>query len=218
MHRLAAELVFDELAAREAEARGHQNRDEVRIPVRDKRFKLLGERMFAAEMATEPSLDEVRGFFDDHREQFRSHTVVTVREILVDSPADADSLHQLVEAGGALEELARQHTVRSDLRLTGGLWEDVRPKDPRSDRIYQAALRQGPGLHPPLKVPGGHSVFEVLEIRPGEMLTFEEAAGSARKSLASFRMEALIARLRQEYSEHISVDPGAHGRPALDTR
>ena len=213
MHRLAAELVFDELAAREAQARGYLSHSEVHNSVRDKRLRLLGEAMFAAEMTPEPRLGEVRAFFDKHKEQFRSHTVVTIREILVDLPTLADSLYQLAAAGRSLEELAREHTVRTDLKKTGGFWADVRPQDPRSGRIYAAAMLQGPGLHPPMKVNGGYSVFDVLEIRPGEILAFADAESSARQALGGVRMEALMKRLRQEFADQISLDVKALGTP-----
>lgn len=211
MRILAEGLVFDELAAIEAEARGYLNLTEVHNRLRDKRFKLIGERMFAIETSPPAGLDEVRAFFEEHREGFRSHTVLKIREILVDELALADSLYRLIAAGQDMKELARAHTVRTDLAKTGGLWEDVQPADPRSAKIYDAGLEQGPGLHPPLKIPGGHSVFEVLNITPGRLLDFEESEAAARKSLAGFRMEALIGRLRSSLADRIEID-----EPALE--
>lgn len=211
MRILAEGLVFDELAAIEAEARGYLGLPEVRKRLRDKRFKLIGEHMFAAETSPEAGLDEVRAFFEEHREAFRSHTVLTIREILVAELALADSLHQLIGAGQDMEALARAHTTRTDLALTGGLWADVRPADPRSAKIYDAGLELKQGLHPPLKIPGGYSVFEVLHITTGPLLSFDESEASARTSLEGFRMEALIERLRVSFSDRISID-----EPALE--
>ncbi len=216
MHRLAEGLVFDELAAREAAVQGLEAMPEVRRVIQAKRFQWLGEAMFAAATTPEPGTDELLAFFAEHQEGFRAHTVVTVREILVDSPVLADSLYQQAMAGQSMEELARRHTVRSDLRKTDGFWPDVRPGDPRSGRIYEAALRHGPGLHPPLRVNGGYSVFEVLDVHPGKSLTFAEAEPSVRRSLDDFRMESLMGRLRQEFSGQISIDHGGLRRPVED--
>lgn len=209
MRGLAEQLVLDELAAREARARGYGNLVEVVKPLRNKRFQLLGELMFETEAAPEAAESELRAFFAAHRDEFRSHTVVRVREILVDEEALADSLHAVIAAGQDMDGLARRFSVRSDLRKTGGLWEDVRPDDPRSVRIYQRALAQGPGLHPPVKVAGGYSVFDVLDISPGRQLEYSEVEANVRRSFAGYRMEQLIAGLRSRFKDQIRVNQAA---------
>jgi hypothetical protein len=55
-----------------------------------------------------------------------------------------------------------------------------------------------------MKVPGGYSFFDVLEIRPGRILQFEEAEAGIRIRLEAAHMEALIGRLRE--TADISVD------------
>lgn len=209
MRRLAEELVFDELAADQAKTRGYTDLAKVRKPLRDKRLRLLGERMFELEAGGEAEVGQVREFFESHREQFRSHTVITIREILVDSAVLADSLHGLISGGQDMELLARQFTVRTDLQKTGGLWEDVRPRDPRSGRIYERALEHGPGLHEPVKVAGGYSVFDVLDVRQGRQLQFAEAEATVRESFAGYRMEQLMDRLRDDFGGQIWVDTAA---------
>ena len=206
MRRLASGLVFDELAARAAETRGYMELRDIRKKLRDKRFRIIGEHLFKAETTPEPGREDVLACFEERRELFRSHQSLTVREILVDEAATADSLYRLVVAGQDMAELAREHSVRTDLASLGGLWEDVRPRDPRSGKIYVAGLESGPGLHPPLKVPGGYSVFEVLDIQKGRLLNFEEAEASARSGLAGFRMETLIKRLRMSLEDQIWID------------
>lgn len=216
MRLLAEGVVFDELAAIEARQRGHGGSTDVRKKLQDKRFQLISQRLFERTITPTPTPEQVRAFYDEHRERFRSHTRVTVREILVDRPAAADSLHGLVVAGESLEDLARKHTVRTDLAKTGGYWPDVTPGDPRSGGIYQAALKHGLGLHPPLKVNGGHSLFEVLQISPGPIMGLEEAEGSVRASLNSQRMEELIRRLREAFVDRISIDRVLLARIAVD--
>jgi peptidyl-prolyl cis-trans isomerase C len=204
MHRLAGELVFDELAAREAEIAGFLSQDDIRKRLRDKKFHLLSQSVFESETKAAPKLEIARAYHDANRDQFRGHIVLTIREILVDELSLADSLYQLVAGGGDLVALAGTHTVRTDLSKSGGLWEDVNPQDPRGGRIYKAALKAGPGLHAPMKVPGGYSFFDVLEIRPGRILQFEEAEAGIRIRLEAAHMEALIGRLRE--TADISVD------------
>lgn len=207
MRRLAEGVVFDELAAVEAERRGYANQPDMRKRLRNNRLRALSERLYEAVNETSPTPQEVRAFYEEHTERFRGHPRVKVREVLVDEEATADSLYRLVAQGTAsLEDMARRHSVRTDLAAKGGLWDDVNPSDPRSSKIYQAAMATGPGLYEPLKIPGGWSVFEVLEIGPGRQLSFEEARDSALRSVQGQRMERLIEQLRERYAEQIEID------------
>ena len=206
MRILAEGLVFDELAALEADARGFSGSSDVRNRLLDKKLQLISQYVFEAQASPGPDREEVRAFFESHRESFRAHENVRIREILVDELARADSLYELILSGADMEALARRYTVRTDLAMTGGLWEDVRPGDPRSARIYDVSLEQGVGLHRPLKVNGGFSVFEVLQITQGRLHSFDEVEVSARASTVSFRMEAMIQRLRAGFGDVISID------------
>ncbi len=165
LHAIAHRMAMEDLAALEAQRLGLGELEAIRASVEARHKRLLGERLFELEVASKEVSDvELRGFYSDHRDSYRGATHVGIREILVADAALADSLYRLVKAGHEMATLARRHTLRTNLRDSGGLWEGPRPDNPQEAKLYQTAIK-ATGLQPPLKVPGGFSVFEVLEKR-----------------------------------------------------
>lgn len=206
IHRLAEGLVMKELIYLEALKRGYGKLESVRRSIAEKRGKLMGKRLFELEFAGRGIADQqLRDFYEENREKYRGHTRITIREILVDDRPLADSLHALIQDGVAMDELARRFTRRSTLGDGDGIWEEVDPQDPRSAKIYRAAL-EGEGLLLPLKVMGGFSVIHVLEKRRGRLLELIEVEKSVREDVATVKMDAFIDRLRRRYENEISIN------------
>ena len=140
-----------------------------------------------------------------NRDKYIGDTRITIREILVDGEALADSLYDWISAGQDMSDLAHRYSVRTDLQKTGGLWEEVARSDPRSGKIYRIAL-DSEGLQRPLKVPGGYSVFEVLEKRRGHQLSLEEVEEAVRGDMAALAMDSFIGDMRKRYAQRIRID------------
>ena len=143
-----------------------------------------------------------------NKEKYRGPSSVTVREILVAEQDLADSLLALVRGGADLADLARRYTQREGLRNNGGLWENVSPGDPRSAGVYRAALRsEGPAAV--TKVPGGYSLFKVLEKSPGPILDFVEVVDLVRGDVETSIMDRFIGDLKRQYRDEIYIDETA---------
>jgi len=206
IHRLAEGLAMMELIRLEALKRGYGRLESVRRSLARKREELMGKRLFELEVGgRQIPVQQLRDFYEGNLDKYRDHTRVSIREILVDARSRADSLHALIQNGAAMGELARRFTLRSTLKGREGIWEDVEPGDPRSAKIYRVAL-EGEGLLPPVKVPGGYSVIQVLEKKKGRLLGFAEVEKSVREDVAAVKMDAFIHSLRRRYEEEISID------------
>ena len=206
LHAIAHRMALEDLAALEARRLGLHEAEAIRTAVEARHKRLLGERLFELEVASKEMEDsERRRFFEDHRDSYRDITHITIREILVADAALADSLYDLVKAGQDMASLARRHTLRAELRDSGGLWEGLRPDNPQGAKLYGAAI-EADGLQPPLKVVGGYSVFDVLEKQPGRALAYDEVVDAVRKDLATSRMDDFIGELRARYASQILVD------------
>ncbi|NKB72374.1 MAG: hypothetical protein GKR89_35305 [Candidatus Latescibacteria bacterium] len=203
--KMAHGLVVEDLIKLEARALGYDQLEEVRQPLQRKLEELLGRALFeqvAAQNA--PSDEEMQQFYQAHRDQYRQSPGLTIREILVAERALADSLYALVQAGAAMDELARRFTRRNDMRDSGGLWRNVPPGDPRSAKLYRLAMARE-GLLEPIEVPGGYAVVKVVDKAPGQPLEFAEAAESIGRDLAILAMDAFIDQLRQRYADQIEI-------------
>ena len=200
---LAEGLAFDVVIAIEARKRRYDQLDEVRNKLGQLRLQLLSDALFEAEIG-DPTAAEMSDFHRANQDTYIGDRRITIREILVDDQALADSLFDRISAGEEMSELARRYTVRTDLRKTGGLWEEVARSDPRGSKIYRIAL-DSEGLQKPLKVPGGYSVFEVLEKHPGLRLSLEEVEEQLKEDLATLAMDRFIGDLRKRHAQRIRI-------------
>ena len=206
IRRLAEGLVMKELIYLEALQQGYDKLESVRWSIDKKRGELMASRLFELEFAGgDIPARQLRDFYERNRERYRDYTRITIREILVDDRPLADSLHALIQNGADMSELVRRYTRRSALRDGDGIWEDVEPRDPRSAKIYRAAL-EGEGLLQPVKVMGGFSVIHVLEKRQGRLLELAEVEKSLREDVATAEMDAFIDRLRRLYDNEIKIN------------
>ncbi|MFP6638617.1 MAG: hypothetical protein VCC04_00125, partial [Myxococcota bacterium] len=201
---IAEELALDVLIAIEARKRGYDQIEEIRNKLEKNRLQLLSEVLYEQEVG-DPPPSEVAEFYRANRDKYIGDTRITIREILVDEEALADSLYDWISAGQDMSDLAHRYSVRTDLQKTGGLWEEVARSDPRSGKIYRIAL-DSEGLQGPLKVPGGYSVFEVLEKRRGHQLSLEEVEEAVRGDMAELAMDSFIGDLRKRYAQRIRID------------
>jgi parvulin-like peptidyl-prolyl isomerase len=206
IHRLAEQMVLQELIRLEGLEAGLGELESVREGVEGKKRELMVGRLFELESSGEGggTERELRAFYEENREKYRNHPRLTIREILVQDESLADSLYSLIQNGAEMGKLARRFTRRSQMATREGVWEEVGPEDPRSATIFRRALA-GEGLLPPFKVPGGYSIVEVLNKEKGKILEFAEIEAAVRADLATVRMDVFIEKLRQHFAEEIRV-------------
>jgi parvulin-like peptidyl-prolyl isomerase len=209
IRQVAQRHVTEELAALEARHRGLDQDEDLRRQIDNKRGRLLGERLFELEVGEGGiEAEQLRAFYEQNKEKYRGASSVTVREILVENRALADSLFTLAQAGADMADLARRYTLRAELAEKGGLWENVNPGDPRTASIYRTALR-GEGLQAVTKVPRGYSVFEVLDKQAGPILTYAEVADPVKADMEMIAMDRFIRSLKVRYQDEIQIDEAA---------
>jgi len=205
IHRLAEQMVMQELIRLEGLEAGLGELESVREGVEVKKRELMVRKLFELESSRGGGAErETRTFYEKNREKYRNHPRLTIREIFVQDPSLADSLYGLIQKGTEMGDLARRFTRRPQMADREGVWEEVGPKDPRSATIFKRAL-EGEGLLPPFKVPGGYSLVEVLSKEEGEILEFSQVEGAVRADLATVRMDRFIGQLRQRYADKIRI-------------
>lgn len=203
LHQAVLKLALEELYRLEALEQGWDRY--VQPDLKDKERQLLGQLLFERQVASqEPTAKELQDFYAARRQNYRSRQAVDVREILVKDAALADSLYRLIRQGADMAELARRHTRRADLGPQGGLWRDVPPGNPASAKVYRLAS-EGQGLLPPVKVPGGYAVIEVLDKRPGRILAYEQVRTVVRQDWQTVRMDQFLAELHHRHASVIRV-------------
>jgi parvulin-like peptidyl-prolyl isomerase len=157
----------------------------------------------------DPSDEDLRSHYEQHRDQFATNERISIQEILVDTRDMAEKLLAEIEQGGDMDELARRYTQRSSrVRRAGGRVQLMRP-DKYGSVGWEAKNAKEGDIVGPVKSTQGYSIFKVLDIVPARQLSFEEAKGRAnarlRQELTQQKIEDLLERLREQHERQVEI-------------
>ena len=161
--------------------------------------------------APAPTEDELRAFYEEHKQRFRSPPHAQLEEILLETPSEARQLAAQIEAGAEWSEMARAHSRRrnaedgllyvsqSQAPFLGEAWMNA---------VMNAELHQ---LQGPIQTRGGYSIFRVIERYPEiyHGLELERVRNAVvrdvRERTEREFFNGYLRDLHQKYAEQIDV-------------
>jgi len=157
----------------------------------------------------DPSKEEIRVYYEAHKDIYVREQRISILEILVDTREQADSLLVAIERGGDLDELARRYSRRSTrIRRAGGRMQLLRP-DKYGNMGWEAKDAEIGQIVGPVKTAQGFSVFKVLKKVPARQQSFDEVWGRARshwiQDQTQERFDELLVKLRDQYAGQIQI-------------
>jgi parvulin-like peptidyl-prolyl isomerase len=223
----ARSIIDKRLLVLEARRRKLAEDAELRRQVRELEERLLVQALMAQEEAAagRPSEQELRAWFDAHREQLMRPAQVRVGRVLVGvSPGaseaergkarqKAESLAARLRRGEALAHLAQEgegpeRTHGGDL----GLLSRDSGLEPAQEQAAFALDKPG-AVSPVVAGREGFAVLQLLERRPARVPAFEEVRAEVEGRVAPAHQrqvfDALLARLRQENAVELVEGKGA---------
>lgn len=199
------------LLSRRAAELGLNETERVHKGVERTRRQALMDRLRQVEIDEhiDPSEDELRAYYQQHRDQYVINKRISIQEILVDTRDMAEKLLAEIEQGKDMDELARRYTQRSPrIRRAGGRVQLLRP-DKYGQVGWEAQNARKGEIIGPVKSTQGYSVFKVIDIVPARPLSFEEAKGRLnahiRQALIQQKIEDLLERLRDRHKGQIEI-------------
>ncbi|MYA24490.1 MAG: hypothetical protein F4Z30_17690 [Gemmatimonadetes bacterium] len=156
-----------------------------------------------------PSKEEIRSYYEAHKDIYVREERISILEILVDTRAQADSLLAAIERGGDLGELARRYSRRSTrIRRAEGRIQLLRP-DKYGNLGWEAKDAEVGQVVGPVKTAQGFTVFKVLNKVPGYQQSLDEVWGRVRAHLlqdqTQERFDALLVKLKDQYADQIHI-------------
>ena len=199
------------LLSRRAAELGLDETERVREGVEQTRRQALMERLRQVEVdeRIDPSEDDLRAYYQQHRDQYVTNQLISIQEILVDTRDLAEKLLAEIEQGKDMDELARRYTQRSSrIRRAGGRIQLLRP-DKYGNVGWEAQNASRGEIVGPVKSAQGYSVFKVIDAVPASQLSFEEARGRVnahiRQALVQQKIEDLLERLRERHARQVEI-------------
>ncbi|MBT3341399.1 MAG: hypothetical protein HN404_00255 [Gemmatimonadetes bacterium] len=151
---------------------------------------------------------EARAYFDANPELFKKPDITEIVEIRVASADLAQQLKDQIEAGADAQALARTHTVREELRTTGGVVDVNRAQLADYKDIFVGAQRSPIGsIQGPVATHDGfHAVYKILRrtfVNPSFEETRVRAAAFVRIRKAKTGYVEYLQSLRDKYPVQI---------------
>ena len=178
-------------------------RTEAGATVVEKRDEMRREKLIA-DLATEvlePTDSEIRSYYEQHQNEFRSGEEVRVRQILVHEEQLANDIRKKLAAGTPFEELSAEYSRAPNAKRGGEIGFVSRGELPKMFEDVIFSLKAGE-VSDVIGTDSGFHIFRVDERRAPGMLDIQSAAplieARLREENIHDRVTQIISRSRQE--------------------
>jgi peptidyl-prolyl cis-trans isomerase C len=178
-------------------------RNDAGATVVEKRDEMRRERLVSSMSADlpQPTDEEIRLYYDQHPDEFKSPEEVRVRQILVHDESLANDIAKKLKAGEAFEKLSSEHSVAANARKGGEIGYLSRGELPKMFEEQIFALKPGE-ISNVISTDGGFHIFKVDERRAAGTIDLQTAEPVIRERLKEEsvrkRMAQLVAKSRGE--------------------
>jgi parvulin-like peptidyl-prolyl isomerase len=205
-------LALKHIVVTEAHRKGYDRDKGIVSQVEQKRNELIAERLHRVEAVDKVSITDadLQAFYREHQDDFRIPSTVTLQEILVGTEEKANQLIEQIRDGADMAELAQQHSLRADTRERGGRTQALTRDDPQFGPVTRIAFESQVGvLQDPVQVPGGFSIFQVLDrseerIRPFRAVR-RTVEAVVRANARTRAMDHFLESLKEKYASRIKI-------------
>ena len=171
---------------------------------------LLQLRQREVSASISPSEEEVRQFYEEHREKFYLPELICFDELLTPTLAEGQNLRTEIDKDTHLLELARAKNLPTRRRGTDGLVCMNKYYKTAYPQLWEALKAAPVGeLRGPVLAGEGYVIFKVLRREEGRQQPFEQARKRARASLVQRlerqRFDELLNELHHKYQDQIEV-------------
>ena len=186
----------------------------VRLAVEEAGREILVRKLLAEEVKDEVEVsdDDVRLYFEAHRNRFREPDQIGVAVIQV-ADADDEKKVRAELVGRPFEEVARQYSNDPETAPKGGLIQDVviegrsHPAFPQTAALFELldGVAEGEVASEALPVTGGRRVVKLIQRKSGQRFEFEQVKEDAGRMLRAERERAAIDALLKKALESADV-------------
>lgn len=151
-----------------------------------------------------PGYQDIKRFFEENREEFKSPKMVRFRQIVTKTGKEAGDLLQRIHSGEEMRDLAKKYSIAPEAEK-GGLvgWVALGQLDESMDRVL-FSMSQGE-TSAMVKTPYGYHIFQVLSIRPEGGKELPEVMREIEFRLLNQKREAFVKNWLIELRGHFKV-------------
>jgi parvulin-like peptidyl-prolyl isomerase len=185
----------------------------------DLRAQLISEQLFA-EVTKDITVtaDDVKTYYDENTDQFKSAESRDVAHILVETKKEADDIYQQLQDGADFETLAGKHSLDDASAENGGQLTDERGTFVHEFEEVAFALETGEIGQPVKSEFGWHVIKALKDTEQATTTSFDDAKQSIEEQLMEERqntaMSEWVEQIRDKYAARVSYAVGFGPPPA----
>jgi foldase protein PrsA len=138
--------------------------------------------------------DELKKYYDEHKDQFKQGATVDARHVLVKTKAEADKVRDLLEASGSdasWKKVAKQYSTDTGTKNNGGELGSF-PKGRMVKAFEDAAFGlEIDEISAPVKTQYGWHVIQVTGKTPASEQSFEDAKSMIEQTLLASQQQTI---------------------------
>lgn len=159
----------------------------------ERKEKLLIDKLIQREIdsAIQVSDDEVREYYNAHKEQFKQPLQVRARQIVVATEEEANALRKRILKGESFEEIARQYSLSPDAEKGGDLGVFSKGQMPEEFDNVVFRYREG-AVSRVVQSPYGFHIFKVEKRFGPRTLTLDEVRDEIASKIFRERQESFF--------------------------
>lgn len=150
------------------------------------------------------TVDEIKHYFNTHREEFRHGERLKVRQVVTSTRSEAGKVLQKLNQGQNWEELAAQFSIAPEAK-EGGVMGWI-SRGVLEESMEETVFSLAPGRPSSVvKTPYGFHIFEVMERVPAGEDSLPQAMVAIESKLSQARRDKLYQKWLQDLRRKLSV-------------
>jgi parvulin-like peptidyl-prolyl isomerase len=151
-----------------------------------------------------PTDQEIRDYYKDNQNEFRSPEMLKFRQIVCTSKEEAEDLLKRLHDGENMKDLAGKYSVAPEAENGGevGWVASGQLEESMEKALFSMPVGK---ISPVIKTPYGYHIFEVLDTRPERMKGLSDVRQEIVSRLLSHRQEAFCAKWLDELRSEFKI-------------
>lgn len=182
---------------------GYVNPEEWKARLRE---QFLIEKIIehAAKGIHPPDHREIKAYFEEHRDQFKTPPMVKFRQIVTREKVEAEEALRRLKSGEDMGKVAREISIGPEADNNGVVGWVAKGQLVKSMEKPLFSLSEGK-ISGVVKSPYGYHIFEVLSIRPGGGKRLPEVMEQVEEALLTQRRKAFLEEWAEELRSRYQV-------------
>jgi peptidyl-prolyl cis-trans isomerase C len=199
-------MVVREIIMQQAKKDGIDKSPEVAAKMEELKQRVIVEAYLKKKMEKEANISDadLKKFYDENKDKFKTGEQVRASHILVKSEAAAEDILAQLKKGANFEELAKKNSIDGAAAKGGDLgWFGKGSMIPDFEKVA-FGMKEGE-MSGIVKTQFGYHIIKLTGKRPAGIRSFEESKDLIKAKLLPEKQQAIFAKLKEELKKNANI-------------